>query len=99
MPDAPFVPNSSNDDHWHVYIVQCADDTLYTGIAKDVEKRVDEHNNHVLGAKYTRARRPVRLVYEEEWPTRSQAQKREYEIKQLSRDNKITLVRQRSRTT
>ena len=85
----------SDSDAWFVYMVQCADETLYTGVAKNIEKRIDEHNNDIAGAKYTRARRPVTLVYQEQWSSRSEAQKREYAIKQLSRHQKLGLVRQR----
>lgn len=77
---------------WYVYIVRCSDETLYTGVAKDVERRVKEHNNSPLGAKYTRARRPVTLVYQEEVASRSDAGKREHEIKAMSRARKQRLV-------
>jgi putative endonuclease len=78
---------------WSVYIVRCADGTLYTGIATDVARRVEEHNsNRVLAANYTRARRPVTLVYSEAAATRSAAGRREYQIKQLSRLNKEALI-------
>ena len=78
---------------WYVYIVRCADDTLYTGIARDVDRRIGEHNNNPLtAAKYTRARRPVRLVYQETCDSRAQASRREYEIKQLSRAEKQRLI-------
>jgi len=78
---------------WFVYIVRCSDNSLYTGITVDVERRINEHNgNGLLGAKYTRVRRPVDLVYQEEKSTRSDAAKREYEIKQLSREGKEGLV-------
>lgn len=78
---------------WFVYILHCADDTLYTGVAKDVEKRLTEHNDdNVKGAKYTRARRPVRVVYQEECDSRSSATKREYAIKKLKRAEKLQLI-------
>jgi putative endonuclease len=78
---------------WNVYIVRCADGTLYTGVAMDVARRVGEHNsNKLLAANYTRARRPVTLVYSETAATRSAACKREYQIKQLSRQDKEALV-------
>ena len=78
---------------YFVYIVQCADTTLYTGIAKELERRVEEHNSSVKGAKYTRARRPVKLVYSEEYADRSTASKREYEIKKkMSRKKKLQLI-------
>ncbi len=78
---------------WYVYIVKCADDSLYTGIARDVEKRLDEHNcNDQLGAWYTRFRRPVNLVYKETMASRSVAARREFEIKRLSRQEKESLI-------
>jgi putative endonuclease len=83
---------------WIVYIVRCADGTLYTGIAKDVVRRVEEHNSsNLLAASYTRARRPVVLVYQEATPTRSVALKREYQIKQMSRLEKEALLRASAR--
>jgi putative endonuclease len=76
-----------------VYIVQCIDDTMYTGIATDVAKRIQEHNSpEGKGAKYTRSRRPVRLLYTESCSSRSDAQSREYAIKQLSRTGKLALI-------
>jgi putative endonuclease len=79
---------------WQVYIVRCADATLYTGIARDVDKRIDEHNHSRLAARYTRARRPVVLVYSEVCDTRSEALRREIAIKKLSRRDKEQLLRQ-----
>ena len=73
---------------WFVYMLRCADSSFYTGITKDVEKRVAEHNNHIKGAKYTRGRRPVKLIYSEASESRSTASKREHEIKQLSKSEK-----------
>lgn len=75
-----------------VYILRCADDSLYTGIATDVVRRLGEHNESDTGAKYTRGRRPVTLVYSEKLPTRSLALKREAAIKQLSRTEKLALI-------
>ena len=77
---------------YSVYIVKCSDNTLYTGIAKDVTKRLDEHNNSSKGAKYTKARRPVTLLHVEEFEDRSSASKREYAIKQLTRSEKLLLI-------
>jgi putative endonuclease len=74
-----------------VYVVRCADDTLYTGYTTDVERRVAEHDAGE-GAKYTRGRTPVELVYVESHETRGEAMAREYEIKQFSRDRKERLV-------
>jgi len=77
---------------WTVYILRCADGTLYTGVTRDVARRVKEHNSNKLAARYTRARRPVVLVYQEPAKTRSAACKREYRIKQLARSDKQKLV-------
>ena len=68
---------------WYVYMVRCADNTLYTGMAKDVAARVEQHNTG-RGAKYTRSRKPVVLVYEEPCADRSSALKREHALKRLS---------------
>jgi putative endonuclease len=76
---------------WHVYLLECADRTLYTGITTDPLRRVAEHNGGARGAKYTRARRPVTLRYAEEHPSRSAAASREAEIKRLSRAEKLAL--------
>jgi putative endonuclease len=75
-----------------VYILKCSDATYYTGITNDVRRRVAEHNADPKGAKYTKARRPVKLVYTEECANRSVAQKRECEIKKLSREKKELLI-------
>ncbi len=78
---------------YFVYILACSDETLYTGITTDLERRLDEHNNSSKGAKYTRARRPVVLVYSETYETRSEACKREYLIKhKMSREEKKALI-------
>jgi len=74
-----------------VYIARCADGTLYTGYAKEVDKRVAAHNDG-KGAKYTASRRPVRLVYQEPCDSRGAALKREYEIKSWSRERKEALI-------
>jgi len=76
-----------------VYIVRCADGTLYTGIATDVARRIKEHNHSNKGAKYTRTRRPVTLVHSEIFDDRSAASKREYQIKKrMSRAEKLALI-------
>ena len=77
---------------YYVYIVKCSDDTYYTGIAKDIPKRIEEHNHSPKGAKYTKARRPVKLMYEESCEDRSLASKREYAIKRLTRVEKMILI-------
>ena len=75
-----------------VYIVECSDTTLYTGWTTNMEKRLQEHNEGKNGAKYTRSRRPVKLVYQEPCSTRSDALKREREIKRMSRTEKLLLI-------
>lgn len=77
---------------YYVYIVLCADSTLYTGIAKDLNRRIEEHNTSDKGAKYTKSRRPVTLIYHEEHEDRSAASKREYAIKKMRRDKKQCLI-------
>lgn len=77
---------------YFVYILKCNDGSLYTGITTDIAKRLDEHNTKDTGAKYTKARRPVKLIYEESSQNRSSASKREYEIKKLSRLKKFQLI-------
>ena len=76
--------------NWLVYIVECHDGSLYTGITNDLQKRIDSHNAGT-GAKYTVARRPVRLVYREDAASRSAASKREITIKRLTRKAKQAL--------
>jgi putative endonuclease len=76
-----------------LYIVECADGTYYTGIATDVQRRLQEHNGaRARGARYTAPRRPVTLVYEASFETRSAAQKEEARIKRLTRDQKKVLI-------
>ena len=78
---------------WTVYVLRCGDDTYYTGVTTDVERRVMEHNqNDKLAASYTRSRRPVELVYQENCEDRSQALKREIGIKKLGRKQKEALI-------
>ena len=75
----------------YTYILKCADDTLYCGWTNDLEKRLKSHNEG-KGAKYTRSRLPVLLAYFEEFETATDAQRREYEIKQMTRQQKIKLI-------
>lgn len=74
-------------------MLKCSDDTLYTGITIDLDRRVDEHNNSIKAAKYTRIRRPLELIYSEVHEDKSSAAKREHEIKQLSRVEKLELIK------
>ena len=76
---------------WHVYIIECIDGSLYTGITNDLDKRITSHNEG-RGAKYTKSRRPVRLRYTELVADRESASKREYAIKTLSRAAKLELI-------
>jgi putative endonuclease len=77
---------------YHLYILKCKDGTLYTGIADDLDRRVKEHNLSKRGAKYTRSRRPVKLVYSRRFRNRSNAQKEEARIKSLSRKEKLFMI-------
>ena len=78
----------------YTYIVKCSDETLYTGWTNNLKKRLEAHNSG-KGAKYTKTRRPVELVYFEEYDTKQEAMKREYAIKQLSRQKKLALIHSR----
>lgn len=77
---------------YFVYIVRCNDGSLYTGIAKDLEKRIVEHNSSDLAAKYTRSRRPVAMVFCEKYDDRSSALKAEINIKKLSKEEKLKMI-------
>lgn len=80
---------------WFVYILRCADNSLYTGITTDIEKRLKQHNGlEKNGAKYTRGRQPVNLIYQEPSASRSTASKREIEIKRLPKIQKEKLIQQ-----
>ena len=76
---------------WSVYILRCGDGTLYTGVAADLDKRLDAHRRGVA-AKYTRSRLPVALAYEEHQPDRGSAQKREAALRRLGRAGKLALL-------
>ena len=80
----------------YTYILKCKDGSLYTGWTNDLEQRVAAHNTG-KGAKYTKARRPIELVYFEEFETKEQAMKREYAIKQMARKDKLELVRRKEK--
>lgn len=77
---------------WFVYVVRCKDNSLYTGITTDIRRRVNEHNDSKCGAKYTRSRRPVMLVYHCEFSSRSDALRAEYLFKQLDKESKELIV-------
>lgn len=76
---------------YFLYILECSDNTLYTGITTNLDRRIKEHNNSKLGAKYTKVRRPVKLVYSKQFIDRSEALKEEARIKKLSRQQKMGL--------
>jgi putative endonuclease len=78
---------------WQVYLLQCADGSLYTGVASDLSRRLRQHNGELSGgARYTRGRRPVRLAWHQACTTRAEAQRRESEIKRFSRAQKLALI-------
>jgi predicted GIY-YIG superfamily endonuclease len=83
-------------EKWIVYIVQCADGSLYTGITKDVKRRCQQHNAGTA-SRYTRSRRPVKLIYQEAHPDQSSALKREAAIKAMTRKEKLAMIRQRKK--
>jgi putative endonuclease len=80
---------------YYLYILKCADGSLYTGITTDLKRRVGEHNGSTLGSKYTRARRPVKLVFSKRFRNRSTASREEARIKGLSRVEKLLLIKAR----
>lgn len=82
------------DAPWNVYILQCSDGSLYTGVARDLQRRLMQHNGVLVGgSRYTRGRRPVELLWSDPAPDRGAAQRREASIKKLSRDEKLRLAR------
>lgn len=86
------MSDSTPSPCWYVYMVACRDDSLYTGVCLDPAQRVKEHNSSPRGARYTRARRPVTLVYTEALESRSAAMQREMAIKRLKRREKLALI-------
>ena len=92
MNDRQEAADVLDESPWRVYILRCADGTLYTGIAKDPARRLSEHNAG-RGARYTRGRLPAQLVYEEKVPDRGSALRREHQIKRMSAANKHDLIK------
>ena len=91
MPEPPANRYSPPATSWHLYVAECADGSFYTGIAKDVKKRIETHNSG-KGSKYTRVHRPVTLVFQEPQADYSAALKREYQVKRLSKPRKVRFV-------
>ncbi|MEM1187338.1 MAG: GIY-YIG nuclease family protein [Pseudomonadota bacterium] len=90
MADAP----AAERDGWQVYLLRCGDGTLYTGVTRDLERRLRQHNGEISGgARYTRARRPVNLLWSESCVSRAEAQRWEARIKTMSRSAKLRLSR------
>ena len=86
------IEHASSDAAWWLYIVECSDGSLYTGITTDLHRRLSEHNGKTRGAKYTRSRQPVRLVYTTPCTDRSSASKLEARTKRLTRKEKLALI-------
>lgn len=88
---------NKKENSWYFYVVLCSDNSLYAGITTNLKRRLDEHNSKSRGAKYTKTRRPVKLVYQMEFPDRSSASKVEYGFKNLSRKMKIEIINENSK--
>ena len=85
--------DAGQDAPWQVYLMQCADQSLYVGVTTDLDRRLQQHNGQLAGgARYTKARRPVALVWSEACDSRSEAQQREYALRRLSREQKLALI-------
>ena len=91
--DASVQGDESKEMHY-IYLVRCSDDSLYCGWTTDLKRRIDAHNGHIPGgAKYTRGRRPVTLIYSESLHQKQEAQRREYAIKQMTKTKKLGLIK------
>lgn len=91
--DASVQGDESKEMHY-IYLVRCSDDSLYCGWTTDLKSRIDAHNGHIPGgAKYTRGRRPVTLVYAESFHQKQEAQRREYAIKRMTKTKKLRLIK------
>jgi putative endonuclease len=77
---------------YHLYMLKCSDESLYTGITTDLERRLKEHNSSKVASKYTRARRPVTLVYSKTYKDRSSASIAEAQMKKLTKEEKLALI-------
>ena len=91
--DASVQGDESKEMHY-IYLVRCSDDSLYCGWTTDLKRRIDAHNGHISGgAKYTRGRRPVTLIYSESFHQKQEAQRREYAIKRMTKTKKLRLIK------
>ena len=91
--DASVQGDESKEMHY-IYLVRCSDDSLYCGWTSDLKRRIFAHNGHISGgAKYTRGRRPVTLVYAESFHQKQEAQRREYAIKRMTKTKKLRLIK------
>ena len=91
--DASVQGDESKEMHY-IHLVRCSDDSLYCGWTTDLKRRIDAHNGHIPGgAKYTRGRRPVTLVYSESFHQKQEAQRREYAIKRMTKTKKLGLIK------
>ena len=91
--DASVQGDESKEMHY-IYLVRCSDDSLYCGWTTDLKRRIDAHNGHISGgAKYTRGRRPVTLIYAESFHQKQEAQRREYAIKRMTKTKKLRLIK------
>ena len=91
--DASVQGDESKEMHY-IYLVRCSDDSLYCGWTTDLKRRIDAHNGHIPGgAKYTRGRRPVTLIYSESFHQKQEAQRREYAIKRMAKTKKLRLIK------
>lgn len=91
--DASVQGDESKEMHY-IYLVRCSDDSLYCGWTTDLKRRIDAHNGYIPGgAKYTRGRRPVTLVYAESFHQKQEAQRREYAIKRMTKTKKLRLIK------
>jgi putative endonuclease len=85
--------DEEQESPWWVYLLQCADHSLYAGVTTDLPRRLQQHNGQLAGgARYTKARRPVALVWSEACDSRSDAQQREHALRRLSREQKLALI-------
>jgi len=86
------MPSSDETSKWFLYVVECSDDTFYTGVTTSLLRRIKEHNSDGKGAKYTKTRQPVKLIYWKIYIDRSEAQKAEFAFKKLSRQQKTKKI-------